>query len=622
MLKHDFLIKDERYTSSYHFRSIIPKDLRYLFNGRHSFTISLRTGIYKDAKSISFNLHFITQSIFDQIRMGETDLDIEGIKKILKVEIERSIKSSLHLKVDTGTADIKRYENLLKNAIEKKDFQEKIDQDDQSLIDKVDSRIEQHMKNLGYKSSKKSLQFKQLRNQFIELWYLRHELKQELLENKDDTGIDEMFFQKCNEKFNLDLSVSLPSPKVQTPNISSVPKPIEKSDNQIINELISEVIPKFIQFWSRRENKPKTVQIYKSTIEHFIDIIGDIPIDAITSKTVFEYKEKYLKIPVRSKQDPRYAGKTAGEILKMNPSSDEGFQSRGMYTLNQSIRRLSTFANWCCGNTSMTQNPFANATEKNLKKTVTDKNWSDEEVSRLFEPKVYLSSTIYFRGNQPNRHCNFLVPLIMLFTGARVNEVCQLHISDVQRVRDREKDEYFWIFDFNSDECECCTAEQRKSIKNKSSHRKIPVHPSLLEIGLIRYRNILQKRGETRLFPKNNFQTKGGWSGSFSHWWNVTYLPKLGLKNLKNRKTDTHTFRHTCLNKMKQNGTEEGLAMEYAGHHHSNMTFTTYSDRYDPSILKDRILDKIHYKGLDVRKLNVNWKQIFKNPTKDQLRKS
>ena len=111
----------------------------------------------------------------------------------------------------------------MNNAIDKKNY----DKEDQSLIDKVDSRKEQHMKNLGYKSSKKSLQFKQLRNQFIELWYLRHELKQELLENKDDTGIDEMFFQKCNEKFNLDLSVSLPSPKVQTPNISSVPKPIE-----------------------------------------------------------------------------------------------------------------------------------------------------------------------------------------------------------------------------------------------------------------------------------------------------------------------------------------------------------------------------------------------------------
>ena len=38
--------------------------------------------------------------------------------------------------------------------------------------------------------------------------------------------------------------------------------------------------------------------------------------------------------------------------------------------------------------------------------------------------------------------------------------------------------------------------------------------------------------------------------------------------------------------------------MEYAGHHHSNMTFTTYSDRYDPIILKERILDKsVEYLG-------------------------
>ena len=396
MLKQDFLIKDERFTTSYHFRSIIPKDLKNHFNGRPSFTISLRTGIYRDARSISFNLYFVAQSIFAQIRMGKLDLDIDGIKEILKVEIGRSVKFSQHIKIDTGKTDIKKYESLLKNAIEKKDFQERMDSEDQSLIDKVDSRIEQHMKNLGYKSTKKSLQFKQLRSQFIELWYLRHELKQELLETKDDTGIDEMFFQKCNEKFNLDLSVSLPSAKVQTAKIptSIKPKEIIETREQIesYGELISRVIPMFFQFWTRRDNKPKTVQIYKTTLEHFIDIVGDMPIDAITSKTVFEYKEKYLKIPNRREQNPKFVGKTVDEILEMNPSTQEGFESRGMYTLNQSIRRLSTFANWCCGNTSMTQNPFSNATEKNLKKTVTDKNWSDAEVSRLFEPKVYLSS--------------------------------------------------------------------------------------------------------------------------------------------------------------------------------------------------------------------------------------
>ena len=111
--------------------------------------------------------------------MEQVDLDIEGIKKILKVEIGRSVKHSQHIKFDSKYSDIKKYESLLKNAIEKKNF----DKEDQSLIDKVDSRIEQHMKNLGYKSTKKSLQFKQLRAQLIELWYLQHELEQELLES-------------------------------------------------------------------------------------------------------------------------------------------------------------------------------------------------------------------------------------------------------------------------------------------------------------------------------------------------------------------------------------------------------------------------------------------------------
>ena len=551
--------------------------------------------------------------------MGNLNLDIEGIKEILKVEIQRSLKHSQHIQIESQFSDIKKYESLLKNAVEKKNF----NKEDQLLIDKVDERIEQHMKKLGYKSSKNSLQFKQLRSYFLELWYLRHDLRTEVLESKDDRDFEEWFLQVCNQKFNLNLDVS--SPKIistaSSSDKDSVPIPPEDSKpTNYSGELISEVASKFILFWGKRENKDDTIDIYKTDIRHLIDIIGDIPIDSITSKTVFEYKDKYLKIPNRREQKKEYKGKSVSELLQMNVSEQEGFESRSITSLNQSLRRLSTFANWCCGNTAMEVNPFASATEKLIKKTVTDKNWSDEEVVRLFEPKVYLSSTIYFNGNQPNRHCNFLAPLIMLFTGARVNEVCQLHISDLQNVRDRGNNERFWIFDINSDECDCCPPKQQKSLKNKSSHRKIPVHPSLIDIGLIRYRNILEKKGETRLFPKNNYQVKGAWSGSFSHWWNTTYLPKVGLKNLKNRKTDTHTFRHTCLNKMKQNGAEEGLAMEYAGHHHSNMTFTTYSDRYDPIILKERILDKIQYKGLDLKDLRVNWTQIFKNPTKDQLR--
>ena len=54
--------------------------------------------------------------------MQLVELDIEGIKKILKVEIERSVKHSQHIKLESDLSDIKRYESLLKNAIEKKIF--------------------------------------------------------------------------------------------------------------------------------------------------------------------------------------------------------------------------------------------------------------------------------------------------------------------------------------------------------------------------------------------------------------------------------------------------------------------------------------------------------------------
>ena len=97
-------------------------------------------------------------------------------------------------------------------------------------------------------------------------------------------------------------------------------------------------------FWGKRENKDDTIDIYKTDIRHLIDIISDIPIDSITSKTVFEYKDKYLKIPNRREQKKEYKWKSVSELLQMNVSEQEGFESRSITSLNQSLRRLSTFA--------------------------------------------------------------------------------------------------------------------------------------------------------------------------------------------------------------------------------------------------------------------------------------
>ena len=538
--------------------------------------------------------------------MQEIDLDHEGVKKILMVEITRNIKHSQLTKWD-ATSDVKKYGSLLKIAKDEES------QSDDYLIEKVDSRIEQHLKNLGYRTSKKSYEYKQLRANFIQLWTLRNELKEQMLLSTDGTNLDQLFFQKCNESFGLDLPVNIQNVR------QSFPSNINQSSQEVVDETetekINNVLPKFLEFWNRRDNKEETTKGYGTKIRHFVELVGNLPLNKITSKVVREYKEKYLHIPNRRELIPEFKDKSISEILLMDTSSEE---KRSLYSLNQSIRMLSTFSKWCCANSDMTDNPFSTATEKGLKREDKIKGFTDEEICRIFDPNLFLSSTINKKGFQPNRIANYFAPLIMCFTGARVSEVMQLHISDIKKVR-LGNDNAIWVFDFNSNECDCCPPEQRKSIKNKSSHRIIPIHPSLITLGVCRMRNMLEKRNETRLFPRNNYtKGKGGWSGSFSHFWNVTYLPKIGLKNLKGRKTDTHSFRHTFINKMKQNKVIESYANEFVGHHHDSMTFTNYSERHSPQDLNEEVIPHISYGGLNIQKLTANWKNKILNPSKGE----
>ena len=77
--------------SSYFFRSIIPKDLQSKL-GKREFQLSLRCGIRKQAKFLSFQLFNQTQLIYASIRDNSTSKHIstEEIKESLKRELNRT----------------------------------------------------------------------------------------------------------------------------------------------------------------------------------------------------------------------------------------------------------------------------------------------------------------------------------------------------------------------------------------------------------------------------------------------------------------------------------------------------------------------------------------------------
>jgi hypothetical protein len=85
----------------------------------------------------------------------------------------------------------------------------------------------------------------------------------------------------------------------------------------------------------------------------------------------------------------------------------------------------------------------------------------------------------------------FWLPLISIFMGMRPNEIAQLLTTDLKRTSSGT-----WYLDVatTSDEEDGESAMLAKTLKTAASHRKIPLHPELVAIGLIQFVEIRKKQ--------------------------------------------------------------------------------------------------------------------------------
>jgi len=87
-------------------------------------------------------------------------------------------------------------------------------------------------------------------------------------------------------------------------------------------------------------------------------------------------------------------------------------------------------------------------------------------------------------ASKPER---YWIPLIGMFSGMRMGEICGLHIDDVKQV------DGIWCFNVDD--------EDDKRLKNLSSKRVVPVHPYLIQGGFISFVDKLRGKGFKRLWP-------------------------------------------------------------------------------------------------------------------------
>lgn len=169
-------------------------------------------------------------------------------------------------------------------------------------------------------------------------------------------------------------------------------------------------------------------------------------------------------------------------------------------------------------------------------------NFTGQDLKLLFESDRY-------KKGECKSGSDFWVPLIGLFTGARMSEIIQLHTSDIR------EENGVWVFDINDDD--------DKQVKTLSGKRLVPIHSKLIEMGLLNYWK-KKSLNSSRLFPEEirGLDGKfGAFSKRFNNWKN-----KIGIVKLDKTRKDFHSFRHTFRTKLVEASVYEELIDDIVGH--------------------------------------------------------
>ncbi len=301
------------------------------------------------------------------------------------------------------------------------------------------------------------------------------------------------------------------------------------SKHQINKRLLDE----FIRSKEVEDILPRTIQQLESRIRAFVKFAKANALEA-TTKDAMDFRDELL----RSGQ----AEKSVVEYLA-------------------AVRQ---FYKWLRLRGELDKNIFedVNIKRKSRRASEDRQRWSKPDLYKLFKhPSLTPPSKNIVRTQRELE--DYWLPHLLLYTGARVSEICQLDTADIKPIED------IWCIDIND-------IGQDKRLKSASAKRLVPLHPELINRGFLHYAQTRYENKQQKLF---NFRATGvnkDWSARFVNRFGKV-LDDLGF--MPSHRPTLHSLRHTFIDELQQRGIAENLVADLVGHTKSNLTFDRYGKR-------------------------------------------
>jgi integrase len=268
----------------------------------------------------------------------------------------------------------------------------------------------------------------------------------------------------------------------------------------------------------------RTVGQASKVVSRYVEHMGQMQIERITRRHVVEFKDKLLD----SGQTP--------------------------VNTNKQLMLLNILLNFAVANSIIDQNP-AKGVKVEVRKNAKEARlpFDIPALASLFSSPVY---TLGVRPKGGAGDAAYWLPLLALFTGARIEELCQLHPDDVYEETYRELDgseRTAWVLRITDE-------GPGQSLKNPGSRRRIPIHAELIRLGFVDYTR--KAKGRDRIFNKLVKDTVGDESGNWSKWFGG-YLRKAGVAD---KRMVFHSLRHTFKHEARAMEIPEDVSDAITGH--------------------------------------------------------
>jgi integrase len=207
--------------------------------------------------------------------------------------------------------------------------------------------------------------------------------------------------------------------------------------------------------------------------------------------------------------------------------------------------------------------------------------WHAAEIATFFNSPVHSAYTLPTLVDAAGPAA-YWIPLLGLYSGARVGELCQLRVSDITS-------------DSAGPVLSISEAAEGARVKTAAGTRVVPVHSDLVRLGFLDYVLNLNQAGEAALWPAMRFR-KGKPGANFSQWFSTARAACPGGV------PDFHSLRHTVRTKLAEVGISDRVKDRITGHAVQGSTGTRVYEHATPAELR-RAVESIKYPGLKLPKV-------------------